>query len=524
MKSMKKVILLIISLILISTVATRAGEIHDAIVQSDKSKIESLLAENPELIDSKDRSGLTPLFIALDRGRNNLASYLLNKGADPNLKGYLNRTYLHMAARSGNLTVANLLIGKGADVNAKDSKGETPLQCVGRAMRTELISLLVKNGALVNVNDKDDVPLIHDEIIAGHTEAVNLLLVHGIDTEIREPRYNRTALHWAAIKGNFNVTDKLLNSGANVNAEDNYGNSPIYYASKYGHKDIGRLLEAKGDVHDGITDNFGRNRYLDQNLNTGEAVLWYLGHCGWAIKTSNHLLVFDYFNTGTDPSEPLLANGHLNSNELAGLVIFVFVTHGHYDHFDRSIYNLKDKIRNVTYIYGFNPETNPIDRRSTSAEAGYSGPEYMYIGPHQDKKIGQLEVITIESNDAGVGFLVKVDGVNIYHAGDHAGFRDGERVGFTREIDYLAEHVASLDFAFVNVTGCHTQCASALADGTDYTLQKLSPKFWFPTHAGEQEYIYREFAEKVGKEIQRRNIICAENRGDCFVYKSGQIQ
>jgi hypothetical protein len=26
----------------------------------------------------------------------------------------------------------------------------------------------------------------------------------------------------------------------------------------------------------------------------GGAVIWYLGHCGYAVRTQNHLLIFDY--------------------------------------------------------------------------------------------------------------------------------------------------------------------------------------------------------------------------------------
>jgi hypothetical protein len=31
-----------------------------------------------------------------------------------------------------------------------------------------------------------------------------------------------------------------------------------------------------------------------ENPPNGEAVVWYLGHCGYPVRTKNHLLVFDY--------------------------------------------------------------------------------------------------------------------------------------------------------------------------------------------------------------------------------------
>jgi len=32
---------------------------------------------------------------------------------------------------------------------------------------------------------------------------------------------------------------------------------------------------------------------LSRELEPGQAVIWYLYHSGWAVKTKNHLLIFD---------------------------------------------------------------------------------------------------------------------------------------------------------------------------------------------------------------------------------------
>lgn len=55
---------------------------------------------------------------------------------------------------------------------------------------------------------------------------------------------------------------------------------------------------------------------LDDPLQKGEAVVWYLGHSGWAVKTKNHLLVFDYSERAAPVSEPRLANGYINPSEI----------------------------------------------------------------------------------------------------------------------------------------------------------------------------------------------------------------
>jgi L-ascorbate metabolism protein UlaG (beta-lactamase superfamily) len=119
--------------------------------------------------------------------------------------------------------------------------------------------------------------------------------------------------------------------------------------------------------------------------------------------------------------------------------------------------------------------------------------------------------------------MVEVDGLTIYHAGDHAGWREGRREGFTQEIDYLAERFDNIDFAFLNVTGCHVQDTIALEESVVYTLQHLHPKIWFPTHGQNREYVYQSFADKVAAhDGVTSEATCFENNGDCIVYRDKQ--
>jgi L-ascorbate metabolism protein UlaG (beta-lactamase superfamily) len=392
-------------------------------------------------------------------------------------------TPLCNAARRGNTDVAKTLIEHGADVNAHSSSGMTPLQ---------------------------------DAIVNGHNDITELLLNNGARCDSREQYYDHTAMHQAAIKGNKVATELLLDTGVDVNAKDRYGHTPLYYAGRYGQRDVAELLAASGGTVSDPVQNYGKSACLQKSLEDGEAYMWYLGHCGWAVKTRNHLLIFDYMNNGVDPAELALANGHVNPAELSDQSVFVFVTHEHPDHFDSTIFAWDKAVNNITYVYGCKPEELQEYR-----ESGYNGPEYEYIGPRESRTIENMEILTIESNDAGVGFLVSVDGLKIYHAGDHAGWREGEREGFTREIDYLAEQVSNVDMAFVNVTGCHVQDTIALAAATSYTVDELSPKVMIPTHASKREYVYAQFADKMARKGCSAEMCCPQHRGDCYIYRMG---
>jgi L-ascorbate metabolism protein UlaG (beta-lactamase superfamily) len=132
-----------------------------------------------------------------------------------------------------------------------------------------------------------------------------------------------------------------------------------------------------------------------------------------------------------------------------------------------------------------------------------------------------MDVETIAANDSGVGFLVTVDGVTLYHAGDHAGWADGQRDGYIAEIDYLNGLVDGPDVAFVNVTGCHAHNPDRLREGTIYTLDALTPRVVVPTHGGNREYVYRQAADEVAAAGMTAPFVYPDNPGDSFFYASG---
>ena len=80
--------------------------------------------------------------------------------------------------------------------------------------------------------------------------------------------------------------------------------------------------------------------------------------------------------------------------------------------------------------------------------------------------------------NGGVGFLIRTDGITIFHSGDH--FNDGAKLkeSFTFKIDYLAKLTNKVDFAFI----CDPY--ELQRKGVYYSINKLRPKVMFPVHAG----------------------------------------
>ncbi|HKO79799.1 MAG TPA: ankyrin repeat domain-containing protein [Chitinophagaceae bacterium] len=76
------------------------------------------------------------------------ATYMMEKGMNPNTKSWHHVTLLHDMAQKGFIDKAELLLSYGADINPVDEEYQsTPLGLAARWGRIEMVEFLLKNGA-----------------------------------------------------------------------------------------------------------------------------------------------------------------------------------------------------------------------------------------------------------------------------------------------------------------------------------------------------------------------------------------
>ena len=119
--------LITLALVLVITGLGMAQSIHQAVQQGDIAAVRAILAEKPEMLESRNDGNLTPLILASLHGQKEIVRYLLEKGADLNATDNEGSNVLHNAAASGHEDIIALLLSKGTDVNAKDNRGMTAL-------------------------------------------------------------------------------------------------------------------------------------------------------------------------------------------------------------------------------------------------------------------------------------------------------------------------------------------------------------------------------------------------------------
>jgi DUF1680 family protein/ankyrin repeat protein len=82
--------------------------------------------------------------------------------------------------------------------------------------------------------------------VCGHKEVIAALIAKRAQLDVSGSFPNRTVLHYAAERGNTGMAELLIASGADVNAKDQYGDTPLHLAVKAGHRNIIEMLIAKG--------------------------------------------------------------------------------------------------------------------------------------------------------------------------------------------------------------------------------------------------------------------------------------
>ena len=170
----------------------------------DNDDVEELLKRKPEEVREAVRELFwwSPLILAANRGSLKIAAHLIAQGADVNARADDQSTALHQAARSGAVDVAMLLLKHKADV-------DTSIEREASFVRVE-----------------------RDGSLAHHRP--------------RPTAMKGTPIHWAAYHNRPEVAKVLIEAGANVNADDGYGNTAVHFAAQAGNLDLIRTLVASG--------------------------------------------------------------------------------------------------------------------------------------------------------------------------------------------------------------------------------------------------------------------------------------
>jgi ankyrin repeat protein len=212
-------------------------------VENDLTTIVKLLTEAGA--DVKDEFLFTSLYFE------NLESFkiLLKKLGNINIQNKDGETFLHKKAFCGSIEIVDFLIESGADVNIKDNQGRIPLHLASQEYEIgeQKTRLLIKSGSDVNAKDKNGSAPIHNATSWGcfsnrTINSIKALIESGADVNIKDNQ-GKTALHLSASSFADEIVELLIKSGADINIKDNDGKTALDYAfltqsQRYADEDI----------------------------------------------------------------------------------------------------------------------------------------------------------------------------------------------------------------------------------------------------------------------------------------------
>ena len=202
-------------------------------VLTGNSKLLREIISNPHSnFERKTEGGLSPLNIALVNDSREIVNILLEtknirKNGDLNSRNELGYTPLHLAIMFNNDKAVKTLLENGADISLQTRKQDnSSIHLMGIYSRNEIISNILK--------DKGSI---------AHKK-----LIHNINNNRLD---KRTALHFMSTNSILG-TKLLYNPGADYEAIDMYGNTPIKYALYSGRFDIYDFFNEKKFKQDGL--------------------------------------------------------------------------------------------------------------------------------------------------------------------------------------------------------------------------------------------------------------------------------
>ncbi|GFE55842.1 ankyrin repeat-containing protein, putative [Babesia ovis] len=234
----------------------------NAVTDNDAFSVDKLgqwLGSHPDLVGSPsavhsqgDAAGIdgastvvlrNPLELLRAAFMGDIDSLKAQTNVDVNYVDTVGRSALHYASAAGSANCVEYLLASGVDVNLADKKGWTAIHIAVSKNYADVARVLINGGANIFAKLKHkcaparlmDVysPAIHFAAIKGNIEITQMLLSHGATVNDTDSA-NMTPLHYAAFRPNVDYVKFLLAQGAVVNMRDVNGRSPFHASALSG--------------------------------------------------------------------------------------------------------------------------------------------------------------------------------------------------------------------------------------------------------------------------------------------------
>ena len=247
------------------------------------------------MINSQDSLGNTPLHIAINQGHKDCTLFLLDKGADTNIKNKSHQAPIHVCIISNRPSILEILVTHSSkpDVNLGGENGATPLHYCASCDNDECVKILLNNKAkickpcdngfyainiaaqafsgkafnvlineasrllgyskvqILSFVDGDNNKPLHAAVQFGNLHSVKICLDSGIGIDEKNLSDNSTSVHIASAQGSLGILKLMFEKQPEIFSEivhsvDTIQMTPLHKASMFDHVEVAEFLIEKG--------------------------------------------------------------------------------------------------------------------------------------------------------------------------------------------------------------------------------------------------------------------------------------
>lgn len=242
----------------------------------------------------------------------------------------------------------------------------------------------------------------------------------------------------------------------------------------------------------------------------------FIHHSCFLVEAEGSVLLFDWF-----------AGDRVRGYQFCGVLpeyppdtpFYVFASHKHQDHFDMDVLRLAEKYNNIHFIFSKDCKLSPhfLKKHGFPEEIRE---KIRYVGACQNETLGEMEIETLRSTDAGVAFYVNWKGIGIFHSGDLNNWRwegAGDFANGAMDRNYKSQmnRIAKkpIRLAFVPMDPRLGQYQTL---AIDYVLQHTNAEYVFPMHMWQDYSAIPQYKKRISNASMAERVMEIAHENEVF--------